>query len=82
MKVINAGEMRNKGVEINLGLRPIIKDNFSWDVDFNFSKNETHSFQEWLQLSKQKPCFILVFVTMNSCKISRKSFLWEHFFTN
>ncbi|MDO6744874.1 SusC/RagA family TonB-linked outer membrane protein [Tenacibaculum soleae] len=37
---VNAGEMRNKGVEINLGLRPIIKDNFSWDVDFNFSKNE------------------------------------------
>ena len=24
----------------------------------NFSKNETHSFQEWLQLSKQKPVII------------------------
>lgn len=37
---INAGEMTNKGVEIHLGLKPIKNDNFSWNVDVNFAKNE------------------------------------------
>lgn len=39
-KWINAGEMTNKGVEIELGLKPIKTENFSWDIDFNFAKNE------------------------------------------
>lgn len=39
-KWINAGEMTNKGIEVELGLSPIKKENFSWDVNFNFAKNQ------------------------------------------
>jgi outer membrane receptor protein involved in Fe transport len=35
----NVGEMTNKGVELLLGVTPIKKGNFKFDVDFNFSKN-------------------------------------------
>jgi len=35
----NAGEMTNKGIELQLGLTPIKTDNFSFDVDLNFAKN-------------------------------------------
>lgn len=36
----NAGEMQNQGVELSLNVRPIQKDNFSWDIGFNWSKNQ------------------------------------------
>lgn len=36
----NIGEMQNKGIEFMLGAIPVQKDNFSWDVTFNFSKNK------------------------------------------
>ena len=35
----NAGEMTNKGIELQLGLTPIKTDNFSFDIDLNFAKN-------------------------------------------
>lgn len=35
---INAGDMRNRGVEIVLGLTPIKTRDFSWDVGVNFTK--------------------------------------------
>lgn len=40
--VINAGEIQNKGVEIQLNLgiiRPITPEGFSWDMSINFAKN-------------------------------------------
>ncbi|MDX8553201.1 SusC/RagA family TonB-linked outer membrane protein [Tenacibaculum sp. 1B UA] len=37
---INAGKMTNKGVEIQLGLKPIVNENFTWNIDVNFAKNE------------------------------------------
>ncbi|MCU4165595.1 SusC/RagA family TonB-linked outer membrane protein [Carboxylicivirga caseinilyticus] len=36
---INAGEIENKGVEVLLRLNPVKTDNFSWDIDFNYSRN-------------------------------------------
>jgi len=36
----NAGEMTNKGIELQLGLTPIKTDNFSFDIDLNFAKNK------------------------------------------
>ncbi|GGX23280.1 SusC/RagA family TonB-linked outer membrane protein [Aquimarina muelleri] len=39
-KILNAGEIENKGVEISLHGNPIKTDNFSWDVNVNWSKNE------------------------------------------
>ncbi|MGS2764744.1 SusC/RagA family TonB-linked outer membrane protein [Sinomicrobium sp. M5D2P9] len=36
---INAGSMRNKGVELTLFATPIKKENFSWETQVNFSAN-------------------------------------------
>lgn len=38
-RLINAGEIENKGVEISLNTRPIETKDFSWDLNVNFSKN-------------------------------------------
>ena len=38
-RLINAGEIENKGVEIALNTRPIQTKDFSWDLNFKFSKN-------------------------------------------
>lgn len=38
-RLINAGEIENKGVEISLNTRPVQINDFSWDVNLNFAKN-------------------------------------------
>ncbi len=38
-RLINAGEIENKGIEISLNTRPVHLKDFSWDVNINFSKN-------------------------------------------
>ncbi|WP_315815375.1 TonB-dependent receptor domain-containing protein [Paraflavitalea speifideaquila] len=38
-QLINAGNIRNYGVELTLGGTPVKKPNFSWDMDFNFAVN-------------------------------------------
>lgn len=40
-KLINAGKISNKGVEILLNTTPIKRNDFRFDVDFNFAKNTT-----------------------------------------
>jgi len=40
-KVINAGEIENKGIEAQLNLIPFESDNFSWDLGFNFTKSNS-----------------------------------------
>ncbi|MEZ4847708.1 MAG: TonB-dependent receptor [Bacteroidia bacterium] len=37
---VNAGEIVNEGIELMVGLNPIKKENFRWDVDVNFTKFE------------------------------------------
>ncbi len=37
--VINAGEIENKGIELEISIQPIKKKDFSWDIDINFAKN-------------------------------------------
>ena len=39
-KIVNAGALRNKGVEIALTTIPIKNANFEWSTLFNFTKNE------------------------------------------
>lgn len=39
-KRINAGSIKNEGIELTLGVRPISFRDFTWDVDVNFSKNK------------------------------------------
>lgn len=36
---VNAGEIRNQGVELTLGGYPIMNDDFNWKTEFNFSTN-------------------------------------------
>lgn len=39
--VVNAGEIRNRGLEILLNIVPIQKKKFKWSTTFNFSKNQS-----------------------------------------
>jgi TonB-linked SusC/RagA family outer membrane protein len=38
--LVNAGQINNKGIEVQLNGTPLKSDNFRWDVDVNWSKNE------------------------------------------
>jgi TonB-linked SusC/RagA family outer membrane protein len=40
-KVINAGEIENKGIEAQLNLIPFDSENFSWNLGFNFTKSNS-----------------------------------------
>jgi TonB-linked SusC/RagA family outer membrane protein len=39
-KTINAGNLQNSGVELSLTATPIQTKDFSWDITFNWSKNQ------------------------------------------
>lgn len=39
-KRLNAGSIKNSGIEVQLGLTPVQFKNFAWDVDLNFTKNK------------------------------------------
>ncbi|WP_316834144.1 SusC/RagA family TonB-linked outer membrane protein [Pedobacter nutrimenti] len=39
-KTVNAGSVRNKGIEIALGLIPIKSRDFNWNLDVNFAANK------------------------------------------
>ena len=39
-KLMNAGEMENKGIEAMLNIVPIRTEEFEWGMSFNFAKNE------------------------------------------
>jgi TonB-linked SusC/RagA family outer membrane protein len=39
-RLLNAGELRNQGVELYLGLTPIATRDFSWTIDANWSRNQ------------------------------------------
>ena len=39
-KLLNAGEIENKGIEVSLNATPIKNDNFSWDLSVNWSQNK------------------------------------------
>ncbi len=40
-KIINTGEMENKGVELTLNATPVKTDNFTWDLSLNYSSNRS-----------------------------------------
>ena len=39
-QVRNAGHIRNRGYEIQLGLTPVLTNKFKWDVDINYGHND------------------------------------------
>jgi TonB-linked SusC/RagA family outer membrane protein len=36
---VNAGALKNEGLEVSLGLVPVLSNDFKWNTDFNFSTN-------------------------------------------
>lgn len=38
-RVVNAAEIKNKGVEVQLSLTPLVINDFSWEINLNYSKN-------------------------------------------
>lgn len=38
---VNAGSLENKGIELSLNTRPVMTENFIWDLGVNFFKNES-----------------------------------------
>ena len=40
-KLLNAGEIENKGIEVSLNAMPVKTDNFSWNFTVNFAKNNS-----------------------------------------
>ena len=36
----NPADLENKGIEVQLGFTPVKNDNFRWDLNYTFSKNE------------------------------------------
>ncbi|MBO9619855.1 MAG: SusC/RagA family TonB-linked outer membrane protein [Niabella sp.] len=40
-KLMNAGKINNKGVEVQLGLIPVRHKDFQWNVDFNYASNRS-----------------------------------------
>jgi TonB-linked SusC/RagA family outer membrane protein len=40
-QVINFGKVQNKGLELLVGLTPVKKDNFTWNLLVNFTKNNS-----------------------------------------
>lgn len=40
-QLLNAGKINNKGLEIALGVTPIKKENFSWNMNLNFALNRS-----------------------------------------
>ena len=38
-KVVNAGSIENKGIEVTLGVVPVRSKDLTWNLDLNFSKN-------------------------------------------
>ncbi|GAA4113127.1 SusC/RagA family TonB-linked outer membrane protein [Aquimarina addita] len=40
-KLINAGEIQNKGIELSLNATPVETSNFKWGINLNWSKNQS-----------------------------------------
>lgn len=40
-KVVNAGEIENRGIEAQLNVIPFDSENFTWDLGFNFTKSNS-----------------------------------------
>lgn len=40
-KVVNAGKIRNRGIEVQLGLIPVKSSVFQWNIDLNYAANRS-----------------------------------------
>lgn len=49
--IVNAGEIKNSGIELTIDAKPIVKENFTWETSVNLAsnKNEVISVHETLE---------------------------------
>ncbi|MEX6687071.1 SusC/RagA family TonB-linked outer membrane protein [Danxiaibacter flavus] len=40
-KLLNAGKLNNKGIEVQLGVTPVRTNNFQWNIDVNYALNRS-----------------------------------------
>ena len=64
-RLINAGEIENRGIEISLNTRPVQLKDFSWDLNLNFSHNrnkvkELCDGMEYFELERASWCQVQV----------------------
>lgn len=38
--IVNAGEIKNSGIELTIDAKPIVKENFTWETSLNFASNK------------------------------------------
>lgn len=53
-KLINAGKVKNSGIEIALGLTPVKTDNIEWESTFTFANNTTEIIELSEGIEKQR----------------------------
>ena len=62
-KLLNAGTIENKGIEVSLNLNPIRTEDFNWNINVNWAKNESTVLEltdgiDNLQLAAHKEVFL------------------------
>jgi len=67
-KVVNAGEIQNKGVEVSLFATPVKTPDFSWTVNLNWSRNrnKVKSLPEGIQNLQLNPANMQGGITLNA----------------
>lgn len=63
---VNAGQLENKGIEALVNLTPIKTEDFTWDITWNFSKNEN----ELLSLAGDAESLTLANYTFNGVTLN------------
>lgn len=56
-KLLNAGKINNKGIEVQLGITPIKQKDLRWDVDVNFASNRSRL--EYLDAERRLQNYVL-----------------------
>ncbi|MDR0961963.1 MAG: SusC/RagA family TonB-linked outer membrane protein [Mediterranea sp.] len=59
---INAGLIRNEGIEISLGVAPIQTRNLEWDIDINWAKNVNRL----IELHEDMPTYRISYFSLNN----------------
>jgi|TARA_R100000306_G_scaffold12304_3_gene14783 TonB-linked SusC/RagA family outer membrane protein len=63
---VNAGQLENKGIEALVNITPIKTDDFSWDITWNFAKNEN----ELVSLFQDVESLVLANYTFNGVTLN------------
>ncbi|MFD0989892.1 SusC/RagA family TonB-linked outer membrane protein [Mariniflexile jejuense] len=57
----NFVDLTNKGVEISLGIKPIVTDSFTWDATFTFTKNMSNVDKVRIEATEGETSKILIY---------------------